>query len=73
MRACLYAKSTAACRHGSLKLGIAGLPKQEKFCGARGLYFHEPLIFRGVQFILTENPKRKEIEVNGKVAEVLKR
>jgi hypothetical protein len=72
-RACLYAKSTTACRHGSLKLGIAGLPKREKFCGARGLYFHEPFIFTGVQFILIENPKRKEIEVNGKFAEVFKR
>jgi hypothetical protein len=43
-----------------------------EYCRARGLYFHEPLIFRVVQFILTENPKGKEIEFNGKAAKVLK-
>ena len=52
---------------------IAGLPKQKKFCGARGLYFHGPLIFGVLQFILTEDPKGKEIEVNGETAKVLKR
>jgi hypothetical protein len=28
---------TTACRHGSRVCGIAGLPKQKEFCGARGL------------------------------------
>ena len=59
--------------HGSLKLGIAGLPKQEKFCGARGLYFYEPLIFGVARFIFTENARGEEIELNGKAAKVFKR
>ena len=28
--------------HGSQKVGIAGLPKQKEFCGARGLYCSGP-------------------------------
>ena len=54
-------------------IGIAGLPKQEKFCGARGLYFHEPLIFRVAQFVSTENARGEETTLNGEAAKVFKR
>ena len=30
---------TTACRHGSRMLGIAGLPKQKYFLGARGVFY----------------------------------
>ena len=38
--------------------------KQEKFCGARGLYLHGPLIFRVVQFVFTKKRTAEEWRLN---------
>ena len=40
---------------------------------AKGVFDYSMKFNRNFQFILTENPEQKEIEVNGKAAKVLKK